>query len=88
MTDGSLSNSPPTSRSPEESGLHLTAPEWEELGDIALAFYGAMTLCRREGFDESTGAKELLEMIYTRYESVLAGVRERFFDGEAPSGPF
>ena len=85
MADGSLADSPQASRL-DETPVTLLGYEWTELGDIAMALHGAMSLCRNEGFDESTGAKELLDMIHRRYESILSRIRERILDEEARPG--
>lgn len=71
---------------PFSEGIHLTPDEWSELGDIAMGLYGVMRLIESDGFDESSGAKELLELTYRHYEATLSRIRGRVGDEEDPGG--
>lgn len=55
--------------------VRLTANEWESLGDVAMSLYGILALIDSRGFDDSTGAHELLRLTYQRYERILARIR-------------
>lgn len=63
--------------SPPERELALKQREWKALEDVAMSFHGVMRLIDAHGFDNSTGAEELLRLTYKQLEKVLAGVRGR-----------
>ena len=62
-------------------GFLLLAGEWEDLNDVAMSFHGVMRLIQEHGFDNSTGAEELLQLVYREYEKVLSQIRRRL-EGE------
>lgn len=62
-------------------GFLLLPREWEELNDVAMSFHGVMRLIREHGFDNSTGAEELLQLVYREYEKILCRIRRRL-EGE------
>ncbi|HSR53804.1 MAG TPA: hypothetical protein VLV83_23505 [Acidobacteriota bacterium] len=68
--------------SPPERELTLKKQEWRALEDVAMSFHGVMRLIDAHGFDNSSGAEELLGLAYKQLEKVLASVRERM-DEEA-----
>lgn len=55
----------------------LTPQEWEALEDVAMSLHGVMRLIEEEGFNNSSGAQELLVLVYRRYERLLAEIRSR-----------
>lgn len=64
-----------------EEGFLILPGEWEELNDVAMSFHGVMKLIEEHGFDNSTGAEELLRLVYQEYERALSRIRRRI-DGE------
>lgn len=65
----------------ENGGLYcLTEEEWSELHEVAMSFHGVMNLLTQHGFDNSTGAEELLGMSHRRFERLLASIRRRLED--------
>lgn len=85
--DPSSSPLPGTQSSPagggdgEDGRLYcLTEEEWSELHEVAMSFHGVMSLLKQHGFDNSTGAEELLGMSHRRFESLLASIRRRLED--------
>lgn len=65
----------------QEEGFLLFQREWEGLNDVAMSFHGVMRLIQENGFDNSTGAEELLQLVYREYEKVLSRIRRRL-EGE------
>ncbi|HSR50408.1 MAG TPA: hypothetical protein VLV83_06235 [Acidobacteriota bacterium] len=55
----------------------LDDQEWSGLHEVAMSLYGVMRLLRQHGFDNSTGAEELLSLVHRRFEALLASVRRR-----------
>lgn len=57
----------------------LRCEEWEALGDLAMAFRGVMRLIETNGFDNSTGAEELLGLVSRRYQQLIGSIQARVF---------
>ncbi|HSR70380.1 MAG TPA: hypothetical protein VLU25_20790 [Acidobacteriota bacterium] len=55
----------------------LEAAEWEALEEVAMSFHGVMRLIDSHGFDNSTGAEELLRLSCRQLQKVLSGIREK-----------
>ncbi len=55
----------------------LTSQEWEALEDLAMSLHGVMRLIDEQGFDNSSGAQELLALVYRRFEKLLSEIRSR-----------
>lgn len=55
----------------------LEAGEWEALEEVAMSFHGVLRLIDSHGFDNSTGAEELLRLTCRQFQKVLSGIREK-----------
>lgn len=61
----------------------LTNDELDRLGNVAMGFHGLVRLIESEGFDEASGAREILQMIYRDFARLIAEIRERADASEA-----
>ena len=72
-----LLSAAPAASSEDEGRRCLTALDWEALEDLALSLHGVMRLIDERGFNNSSGAQELLVLVYRRFEKLLSEIRSR-----------
>ena len=61
----------------DEEDVILLSSEWNALSDLAMSLHGIIRLIDGHGFDESTGAEQLLRLAYRQYERTLCQIRLR-----------
>ena len=72
-----LRPAPPGASWADKGRRCLSAQEWEVLEDLAMSLHGVMRLIDEHGFNNSSGAQELLVLVYRRFEKLLSEIRSR-----------
>lgn len=66
-----------SSENREGDSFRLTVEEWRRLGDVEMALAGIIRLLDQEGFDDASGAQELLSLTHRDFARLLTAVNTR-----------
>lgn len=67
----------------EPGRIRISARQWEGLQNVAMSLHAMRLLIDREGYDESSGVREIFEMTCQNYDHLIASIRDSL---EEPEG--